>query len=287
MKTTWLAIITLSLASFSSQSSPWESFSQPNRLSPAAIGSYANGCLLGAEALPLNGYGYQVLRSQNKRYYAHPDTVAFIERLSAQARQDLQTHLLIGDMSLPQGGRFSSGHTSHQTGLDVDIWFRLADTKLSASTLRLPKAKSLVDMSAYRLISRNWDKRHFSLIKMAAKDDEVARIFVHPLIKEKLCSLEGDDRRWLRKIRPWWGHNYHMHVRLRCPNGETNCIDQSLPPQGDGCGMEVASWRPKPEVKTYRAKANDEKSQLSIAKVKPKVKKILPQQCAQLVEQTH
>ncbi|GAK83963.1 murein endopeptidase [Vibrio ponticus] len=89
---------------------------------------------------------------------------------------------------MPQGGRFSSGHSSHQTGLDADIWLRLADTKLSAAALSLPKPKSLVDMSAYKLSTKNWDNRHFRLIKMAAKDEEVARIFVHPVIKEQLCS---------------------------------------------------------------------------------------------------
>ncbi|MBA5762338.1 penicillin-insensitive murein endopeptidase [Vibrio sp. 404] len=285
MKMTWLAI-TLSLVSFSSLSSPWESFSQPNRLAPEAIGSYANGCLFGAKALPLKGYGYQVLRSQNQRYYAHPNTIAFVQRLSAQAQQDLRTHLLIGDMSLPQGGRFSSGHSSHQTGLDVDIWLRLADAKLSDAALKVPTPKSLVNMSAYTLIPSHWDSRHFGLMKMAAQDEEVARIFVHPLIKEKLCNLEGGDRAWLRKIRPWWGHNYHMHVRLHCPDGESSCVEQSPPPKGDGCGMEVASWRPKPDVKAYRAKAKDENRPVSIAKVKPKPKKILPQLCTQLVDQT-
>ncbi|MGF1908854.1 penicillin-insensitive murein endopeptidase [Vibrio kasasachensis] len=289
MKTTGLVIF-LSFLSFSLFASPWESFSKPNRFSPEAIGSYANGCLFGAKALPLNGYGYQVLRSQNKRYYGHPDTIEFIERLSAKAREDLRTHLLIGDMSLPQGGRFTSGHTSHQTGLDIDIWFRLADMKLSKSSLRVPKPQSLVDIPAYQIIQSNWDNRHFRLIKMASDDNKVARIFVHPVIKEKLCSLEGGDRNWLRKIRPWRGHNYHMHIRLRCPDGEMNCIEQNPPPVGDGCGKEVVSWRPKHNVKEYRpqpkAKLKSKESGVSPNKTKSKSKKILPQQCLQIVDST-
>lgn len=291
MKMTWIVTFAWFL-SFSLSASPWESFAKPNRLTPEAIGSYANGCLLGAQALPLNGYGYQVLRSQNKRYYGHPSTIAFIERLSTQARKDLRTHLLIGDMSLPQGGRFSSGHTSHQTGLDIDIWFRLADTKLSANQLKLPKPKTLVDMSAYKISSTNWENRHFRLVKMAAQDEEVARIFVHPVIKEKLCSLEGANRTWLRKVRPWWGHNYHMHVRLKCPKDDASCVDQKPPPKGDGCGAEVASWKPKPKhnVKTYRGSKDstkvEKKEPVVVAKAKPKPKKILPLQCAQLIDQT-
>ncbi|WP_162047023.1 penicillin-insensitive murein endopeptidase [Vibrio taketomensis] len=285
MKTTAFLMV-FSLLSLPLHASPWESLSKPNQLPPQAIGSYANGCLYGAEALPLQGLGYQVLRSQNHRYYGHPNTIAFIERLSAHARKDLHTHLLIGDMSLPQGGRFSSGHTSHQTGLDVDIWLRLADTKLSQAALKVPKPKSLVNMSSYEFIDANWDNRHYRLIKSAAQDAEVARIFVHPLIKEKLCSVSGKDREWLRKVRPWWGHNYHMHVRLRCPEGDSSCINQAPPPKGSGCGVEVASWHPKHQVKTYRPKSKSVKKSTSDKKTASKPKKISPQQCLQLIDHT-
>ncbi|EGU29870.1 penicillin-insensitive murein endopeptidase [Vibrio sp. N418] len=287
MKAIWRVwtISTISLSFLSlAHASPWESLSEPNRSSSESIGSYANGCLLGAEPLPLNGQGYQVLRSQNKRYYAHPDTIAFVTELGKKARNDLRTHLLIGDMSLPQGGRFSSGHSSHQTGLDIDIWFRLADTKLSLNALRLPKPQSLVDMSAYKLSNKNWDRRHFQLVKMTAKDQQVARIFVHPVIKEKLCRSEGGDRDWLRKVRPWWGHNYHMHVRLNCPLDDANCVNQAPPPPGDGCGKEVASWHPKHNVKSLRpAKKPAEQSKPKVVKTKPKPTKTLPLQCQQLV----
>lgn len=33
-----------------------------------------------------------------------------------------------------------------------------------------------------------------------------------------------------------------MHVRLRCPPGSRECVDQPVPPQGDGCGAELESW---------------------------------------------
>jgi penicillin-insensitive murein DD-endopeptidase len=70
----------------------------------------------------------------------------------------------------------------------------------------------------------------------------VARIFVNPAIKRALCREAGPDRAWLAKIRPWWGHNYHFHVRLSCPRGESECRDQALPPPGDGCGKELDWW---------------------------------------------
>ncbi|MFA0413698.1 penicillin-insensitive murein endopeptidase [Vibrio renipiscarius] len=287
MKAIWLkwAICMVSLSfSVSVFSSPWEGYSQSSNAPSESVGSYANGCLIGAKALPLEGQGYQVLRSQNKRYYGHPEAIQFIIRLAQKAGQDLHTHLLIGDMSLPQGGRFSSGHSSHQTGLDIDIWFRLADKKLSENTLKVPKPQSLVDMKSYRLIDKNWDDRHFQMVKMAAQDKQVTRIFVHPLIKEKLCRDADENRDWLRKVRPWWGHNYHMHVRLACPSGEATCVNQAPPPAGDGCGKEVASWHPKYPVKTVQSKKK-EPSQDTSKVAKPKPKKIMPQQCLQIVQQ--
>lgn len=287
MKAIWLGLVTSTLSLLFSSTvlaSPWEAVSHPSSDPSESIGSYANGCLIGAQPLPLNGQGYQVLRSQNKRYYAHPETISFVAQLGKQARNDLRTHLLIGDMSLPQGGRFSSGHSSHQTGLDIDIWFRLVDTKLSPNALRLPKPQSLVDMSAYKLSNKNWDNRHFRLVKMAAQDEQVARIFVHPVIKEKLCSTEGGDRDWLRKVRPWWGHNYHMHVRLKCPRDDASCINQAPPPPGDGCGKEVASWHPKHDVKSLRPeKKTPVQDKPKVVKSKPKAKKVMPQQCQQIM----
>ncbi len=115
---------------------PWEQVSAPTHNMSSSIGSYANGCLDGASPLPLEGTGYQVLRSRTNRYYGHPNTIDFVESLALKANQKLKTTLLIGDLSLPRGGRFSSGHSSHQTGLDIDIWLRLADSPLSYNELQ-------------------------------------------------------------------------------------------------------------------------------------------------------
>ncbi|RTZ15265.1 penicillin-insensitive murein endopeptidase [Vibrio aquaticus] len=255
---------------------PWELIGAPSQEPPQAIGSYANGCLAGGASLPLNGDGYQVIRSQRARYYGHPEAISFIERLGTLSQQSLATNILIGDISLPQGGRFSSGHSSHQTGLDIDIWLKLADTPLSDSQLAEPAPHSVVNLKEYRLLKSQWDQRHFELVKMAANDEQVARIFVHPVIKEKLCVTEQDsDREWLRKVRPWWGHHYHMHVRLNCPEGSQNCKSQAKPPKGDGCGAELASWKPQPKPAAPK---------VASAKPKKKQPKILPHQCQQLLD---
>ncbi|MBR9789656.1 MAG: penicillin-insensitive murein endopeptidase [Vibrionaceae bacterium] len=269
-------LYTSCLFSASIFATPWEKVSAPTHNSSAAIGSYANGCLDGAYPLPLEGTGYQVLRSRSNRYYGHPNTISFVESLALTANKELSTNLLIGDLSLPRGGRFSSGHSSHQTGLDIDIWLRLADQPLSYNELQLPKPISVVDLKGYSILEHRWDDRHFELIRYAAQNEGVARIFVHPVIKEQLCSQEeGKDRTWLRKVRPWWGHHYHFHVRLSCPDSSRNCVEQAPPPAGDGCGYELASWKPKAVVPS--------KPSAKKVVVKPKRAKVIPSQCQPLI----
>lgn len=277
----WLCLrrgcaLLITLLSITVDASPWEQVKKPSPQAPQSIGSYANGCLAGGASLPLHGDGYQVIRSQRARYYGHPDAISFIERLGILSQQKLATNILIGDISLPQGGRFSSGHSSHQTGLDIDIWLKLADSPLSQPQLAKPTPHSVVNLEQYQLLKSQWDQRHFELVKMAANDDQVARIFVHPVIKEKLCATEQSvNRDWLRKVRPWWGHHYHMHVRLNCPEGSQSCKPQAEPPKGDGCGAELASWKPQPKPAAPKVAAT---------KPQKKTPKVMPQQCQQLLD---
>ncbi|MEL7291281.1 MAG: penicillin-insensitive murein endopeptidase [Pseudomonadota bacterium] len=273
----YLLSVVLFLVTSATHATPWEQVKHPSPHFPQAIGSYANGCLTGAEALPLDGDGYQVLRAERARYYGHPNAISYVQSLAKLAHYQLNIGLLIGDISLPQGGRFSSGHSSHQTGLDIDIWLRLAEQPLSEQQLAKPEPFSVVDLKGYQLVKDRWDSRHFELIKFAAANEQVARIFVHPVIKQQLCDSEqSSDRAWLRKVRPWWGHHYHMHVRLKCPENSSSCRPQAQPPVGDGCGAELASWKPQPKPS---------KPKPATAPTKKSIK-IMPEQCLDLLQLT-
>ncbi|WP_394213605.1 penicillin-insensitive murein endopeptidase [Enterovibrio calviensis] len=252
----WIAI---------ANANPWENITNPSKGSEQSIGSYANGCLSGAEALPLNGVGYQVIRSSRHRYYAHPDMVAYLKKLASKTQGFGLDDLMIADISMPRGGNFTSGHSSHQTGLDADIWLSFAPETLTRERLESPTAVSVVDLKSYSLRRDSWMDDHAILFQVAASEPEVARIFVHPVIKETLCGMEWEDRAWLRKVRPWWGHHYHMHVRLHCPDGSQQCVPQNVIPAGDGCGSELMSWRPKPDD----GKKNKETVKKKRVKVKP------------------
>ena len=78
--------------------------------------------------------------------------------------------------------------------------------------------------------------------RIAAQDPAVTRIFVNAAIKKALCREAGADRDWLRKVRPWYGHAEHFHVRIACPAESVECKPQAPPDEGDGCGHELDYW---------------------------------------------
>src|SRR5258706_7777270 len=95
----------------------------PAAMPTRVVGFYAKGCIAGAEALPINGETWQVMRLSRHRNWAHPDMVALLERLSVKAHKDAGwPGILVGDMSQPRGGPMITGHASHQVGLDADVW---------------------------------------------------------------------------------------------------------------------------------------------------------------------
>ncbi|WP_406646354.1 penicillin-insensitive murein endopeptidase [Aliisedimentitalea scapharcae] len=208
----------------------------------ASFGSYAKGCVAGAVRLPETGPSWQAMRLSRNRNWGHPDTIDYINKLSAfAATQRGWNGLYIGDISQPRGGPMLSGHRSHQIGLDIDIWMRPAD-KLNLSRKARENISSIsMRRSNGAFVNSNWTAQHHAILRAAAKDRRVARIFVFPGAKVQMCKDEKGDRTWLRKIRPWWGHHYHFHVRLKCPRGARGCQNQDAPPRGDGCA-DAQRW---------------------------------------------
>lgn len=241
-------LLALSSTGFATQ---WEKITAPIAGKAQSIGGYSNGCIIGAKPLALKGEGYQVIRSVKNRYYGHPQLLDYLQSLAQKSKAAGIPPILIGDMGMPAGGRFSSGHASHQTGLDADIWLRFGP--MDDATARNPAglATVMVDHSANVVNERLWTTHHTKLLKLAASDTRVDRIFVNPAIKVKLCQAAGSDREWLQKIRPWYAHDAHFHVRLTCPADAANCESQAPVPAGDGCGAELYSWfEPKPATKS-------------------------------------
>ncbi|MFV2092252.1 MAG: penicillin-insensitive murein endopeptidase, partial [Hyphomicrobiales bacterium] len=183
--------------------------------------------------------------------WGHPRLIAYIDKLSKNAAAVGWNGVLVGDMAQPRGGPMPGGHRSHQIGLDADIWLtQMPDRKLTFEERKTLSAKSMLDKTGKAVDPSIWTPKQQAFLKAAASIPEVARIFVNPAIKVALCNAAGSDRGWLRKIRPWWGHKAHFHVRLSCPPGVRGCKNQAAPRRGDGCGAELASWfKPPPKVK--------------------------------------
>jgi penicillin-insensitive murein DD-endopeptidase len=217
---------------------------RPAPFGPRSLGGYARGCLAGAVALPVDGEAWQVMRLSRNRHWGHPNLVALIERLARRAPQiNGWPGLLVGDMSQPRGGPMITGHASHQIGLDADIWLTpMPDRRLSREERETMSATNVVRADRLDVDPEVWTPQHTAIIRAAAREREVARIFVNPAIKRALCREAGSDRAWLAKVRPMFGHNYHFHIRLACPPGDGSCADQDPPPDGDGCGAELAHW---------------------------------------------
>ena len=215
----------------------------PAPLAARAIGSYARGCLAGAVALPIDGPEWQVMRLSRNRNWGHPRLLDFIERLAADARNlDGWPGLLVGDMSQPRGGPMISGHSSHQIGLDVDIWLTPMPDRVLTPEERENMLAVSVLKDPFTVDPDQWTPLHTRLIKRAASYPEVDRIFVHPAIKKVLCEQAGNDRAWLAKVRPWWNHYYHFHVRVTCPPGADGCESEKPLSSDDGCGQELTNW---------------------------------------------
>ncbi len=248
-------------------------------LAPRAIGQYDRGCIAGAEKLPINGPGWQVMRLSRNRYWGHPVLLAYIRKLASDSqRLDRSPGILVGDMSQPIGGPLLGGHASHQIGLDADLWYMpMPSHVLSAEEREQTAASNMVSPAALTIDNAVWTGTQIKLLRRAASYPEVARIFVHPAVKKALCAAAGQDRAWLQKIRPWYKHDDHFHIRLNCPAGNPSCVAQRPIPAGDdGCGKELDDW-------FKRLTAKPEKPVKPVPPPKPMLVSDLPVECQSLL----
>ncbi len=248
----------------------WSAMKKPLHGAPESFGSYANGCMAGAQVLPSSGEGYIDMRRNRGRYYGQPELITFIQHLGRYTANKHRRKHLIGDLSQPRGGKMNFGHSSHQIGLDVDIWMQTVDINQSVNPRR--DMKTIVDKAAGVLKHGGMEPATRDALYFSARYPQVARIFVNPVVKWHLCQTESDTS-WLNKLRPWWGHDQHFHVRLLCPSHSPNCKNQKPPPSGDGCNDSLYNWV-------------DEQSGLVTGRIKPKKRsvstkkrKVLPDAC--------
>ncbi|HLK91760.1 MAG TPA: penicillin-insensitive murein endopeptidase [Polyangia bacterium] len=273
------AVFTLWLAASLVPASPrdWNAQRAPAPGPARAIGGTSGGCLAGAATLPASGPGYEVLHLKRNRRYGHPDLVAFVQRLGAAARAKKLGVVVVGDLSQPRGGPTPSGHRSHQTGLDVDVGYAapagLRAGHLSAADRERLHALPVIDLGTHQATPA-WTPQVVTLLSTAASDPAVDRIFVNPAIKRMLCQGPSGKAPWMSRLRPWWGHHDHFHVRLKCPEGSPACVAQDQP-SDDGCGASLDWWFSPDAQATLGRRKKSESSGPTV-----------PEACAALLERS-
>ncbi len=258
MKTFSLALGSLALAACVGSIDPALGQALANQLFGAATrgteapaqtyGSYARGCADGLVQLPETGPTWQAMRLSRNRNWGHPEMIAYLQDLSREAVRIGWPGLYVGDISQPRGGPMTSGHASHQVGLDADIWM-LPPQRLNLSRTERENISSVsVRTEDQRGLTRHWSPQHAALLRAAASDPRVDRLFVAAAVKIELCrTATAADTPWLQRIRPIQGHNTHFHVRLKCPADSPGCITQTptvaeLSKGGNGCDETLTWW---------------------------------------------
>jgi len=242
-----------------------------------SIGKYTAGCVKNPGVLPFDGYGYQVIRASRNRNYAHDDLIQFINSFTTKVKSNYNAKLLIADLTKRNGGPMFDDHSSHQTGLDADILYiykgNRNNKRYSIGEREKMSPRSVLNGSKTAVDPTKWDWINGDILKLAASDSNVDRIFVNPSIKKELCSRFNDEI-WLRKVRPWWGHDGHFHVRMNCPESSIKCEPSPVLPVGTGCGSDLKWWFSK-EALMERIK--------KITRPKTKQKPVLPEECKGII----
>ncbi len=213
-----------------------------------AVGSYAKGTLIHDSTLALQGEGFVKLFVPRSRWYATSDLVGVIGYIASEMTTRFPNHerLQIGDVSQHGGGPIS-GHASHMIGLDADFaYFNVSQREQDPQDVSGFKTSYVQNGK----ITKDFDiARNFTAMRVLVGTGRVNRIFVNEVVKKAICDYSktlGPDPTpvdpklasipvTLRRLRPWEGHDDHMHLRLTCPKASPRCVPQEEPPVGDGC----------------------------------------------------
>jgi len=223
---------------------PWSQVTTPAPGLAQSIGSYSAGCIQGAVNLLPDAKDFEIMRPSRRRYFAHPQLRNFVLWFAKAIRDNGYGKLLVGDLGQARGGPTTTGHASHQIGLDADFWFWLESGtkgKLTKHDKEHFSAPSMLNAAQTKINNARFGEAQIRALELAARHPQVERIFVNPIIKQAACR-QTQAASWLHKVRPWWGHHYHFHVRLGCPTNQPYCKAQEPIPKTDGCGAELEEW---------------------------------------------
>ena len=211
-----------------------------------AIGYYPRGCLQGGVELPVDGPNWEVMRLSRNRNWGHPELIHFLKKFAPPPpRPPAGTASWSATWRSRAAARCRSATLSHQIGLDVDIWFMpKPDRVLTQGRAREDLGHQSGRRRRKHINPKMWTPAHAAFIRTAAEQPDVERVLVNAAIKKELCDMQGEKHpSWMDKVRPWYGHHDHIHVRLKCPADLPNCRAQPPVPGDAGCAdKDLAFW---------------------------------------------
>ena len=196
-----------------------------------AVGRPQHGRLVDGEQLK-DGPGMWIRNTATT--WGTNETIRAIKAAIAEVRRKHpKVHdLTIGDISKKDGG-FLAPHRSHQSGLDVDLGFYHLGQPKSGPHASLDATRVSLDAAA------TWTL----ILALAGPNEEASNVeymFISYPVQKKLydwAKAEGWSEAklsWLIQyprgsramrglIRHEPGHQNHIHVRFKCPRGDTAC----------------------------------------------------------------
>jgi len=192
-----------------------------------SVGAPWSGRLRSPTVLP-EGDGY-VLRRPWRAYGTKSMVEAIYHVVGRVHEQFPEMHVLaIGDLSAKDGGRISD-HNSHQSGRDVDI-----------GLVYYKKPRNYPDSFVVATEDNLDCEATYALVEEFAKTGRVQMMFLDFHVQEMLydwAKANDVDEEHLRElfqfphgrasgegmVRHEPNHQDHVHVRFRCPPGDTAC----------------------------------------------------------------
>lgn len=203
-----------------------------------SIGRAARGRLKNGLALPM-GQHVNVISEDDGKNYGTAELVAMLEHSAARVSELFPgVRLTVGDLSKAGGGHLGS-HRSHRSGRDVDVGFYFTDEHGHPV-----QGQRFVhfDAQGVGVESRTNDVVHFDArrnwaLLQAMIEFEGSRlqyVFVAPRLQPLLLAeaeRQGAPQALIQRATDLMshyasGHDNHFHVRIHCPPGDEECIDQ-------------------------------------------------------------
>lgn len=221
-----------------------------------SVGSPTTGRLIGGSRLEETNYlrVVPVHADEDVRWGLGP-LVSMIDRAARQVRRQFpESVLTVGHLSRAGGGEIDQ-HASHESGRDADVLF-FAKNKQGKGVLPERFVAYRGDGTAPTWPGASFDDARNWLLVTAFLTDPVARvshIFVASPLRARLLayaekikapeSLRARAAELMVQPRGVLPHDDHFHVRIACPEGMKECVENPLPKRR----APVAKAQPAPQ----------------------------------------